>query len=126
MEHMKRDLDIQVRTDKNISGSEKFIRMTQTRIEISLAQFQPHLTRVVVHLKDESAGRHTPGDCLCALEAFPAGMDPISVTDHADTLESAISGALRKLHRVLHDTFDKLEHVKGSPSMGSMGSVGTR
>ncbi|MDP3208321.1 MAG: hypothetical protein Q8M65_04155, partial [Rhodoglobus sp.] len=82
--------------------------------------FASHLTRVEVHLIDESAGRSTGDDIRCRLEARPEGRGPEFVTDNAASVDGAVGGALRKMHSVLDTTFGKLDQNKGASSMGGV------
>jgi hypothetical protein len=42
------------------------------------------------------------------IEARPAGLKPIAVIHHSDTIEKAVSGATDKIKRALENTFGKL------------------
>ena len=65
------------------------------------------ITRVEVHLNDVNGDERGDDDNLCVLEAHLAGMQPITATHHADTLEQALDGAARKMHRLLDTTLAK-------------------
>lgn len=100
---------IQVNTDKNIEGSEALSERAETDLESALARFEERLTRVEVHLRNESAGRSTGEDFRCLIEARPAGMEPVAVTHHAATLLEALNGATDKLQTLLTGKFERLE-----------------
>jgi len=94
-------MEIQVSTDNNIDGREALVRHVEAELASALEHVSGDLTRVEVHLGDESAGRSTNDDMRCMLEARQAGQQPVAVTNHAATLEDAFSGALDKLVSLL-------------------------
>lgn len=102
-------MKIQVNSDKNVEGSEAFSERTEADLERALARFEDRLTRVEVHLGNESAGRSTGDDFRCLIEARPAGIDPVTVTHHAATLLEALHGATDKLETLLTSKFERLE-----------------
>jgi len=110
-------MEIHVNTDHNLDGRDRVVRHAAAEVAAGLSRFGEHITRVEVHLGDESAGRSTAGDKRCMLEARPAGHAPLAVTNHADTLEAALTGAIHKLHRLLESKFDQLETRDGRRSI---------
>ncbi|MEM9083928.1 MAG: HPF/RaiA family ribosome-associated protein [Planctomycetota bacterium] len=81
----------------------------ESAIESHLGHMADKLTRVEVHLGDESSvSKHTPGDKRCLIEARPRGLDPLTAEDHADDIFNAVSGAAGKIKRVLTTRFEKL------------------
>jgi len=94
-------MEIQVNTDHNVDLPEARIADVEFEVGAVLARFADHITRVEVHLSDESAGRSSGQDKRCMLEARPAGRTPVAVTDHAATVDEALRGALQKLKRLL-------------------------
>ena len=94
-------MEIQVNTDHNVDLPEARIADVEFEVGAVLARFADHITRVEVHLSDESAGRSSGQDKRCMLEARPAGRAPVAVTDHAATVDEALRGALQKLKRLL-------------------------
>ena len=90
-------MQIQVNTDRNIEGSVALTRQSEEIVTRILDRFSDQITRVELHLRDEnSASRETSNDKRCMLEVRLAGQQPISVTENADTVEQAITGAARK------------------------------
>ena len=77
-------------------------------VESGLARFGDQITRVEVHLSDVNGLKHGVDDKRCLLEARLAGLQPLAVSDQADTLHSAITGATRKLVRSLDSTLGRL------------------
>ncbi|HSP76225.1 MAG TPA: HPF/RaiA family ribosome-associated protein [Cryobacterium sp.] len=111
-------MQILVNTDNNITGTDAVVAEVESSVESVLARFSSRLTRVEVHLSDESAGRATTDDIRCLLEVRPAGGNPLAATDNAGTVNGAVSGALRKLASVLDTTFGRLDEHKGASAMG--------
>ncbi len=102
-------MKIQLNTDHNVHGSEALAQMVEAEVQSGLERFEDRLTRVEVHLGDENGEKHGKGgDKRCMLEARPAGLQPVVVTEHADTLESAVVGATRKMERLLNSTFGRM------------------
>lgn len=81
---------IQISTDQHIDGREALTRYARTEVEAALAHVGDRLTRIEVHLTDDSAGRATGGDKRCTIEARPSGQPPIAVTEHADHFHAAL------------------------------------
>ncbi|MDP3968002.1 MAG: HPF/RaiA family ribosome-associated protein [Nocardioides sp.] len=102
-------MKIQVNTDKNVEGSAALSERTEADLASALTRFKDRLTRVEVHLRNESAGRTTGDDVRCLIEARPAGMDPVAVTHHAATLDEALRGATDKLEALLTSKFERGE-----------------
>lgn len=102
-------MQIQVNTDKNIEGNEALKQQVDAIVTRVLDRFSQQITRVEVHLRDEnSASKETGLDKRCQLEARVAGLQPVSVTDQADTVEQAVTGAARKMVSALDTALGKL------------------
>jgi ribosome-associated translation inhibitor RaiA len=102
-------MKIIVNTDKNVEGSADLNERTEAEVASALTRFEDRLTRVEIHLRNESAGRTTGEDFRCLIEARPAGLDPVAVTHHAATDVEARHGAVDKLERLLSSSFERLE-----------------
>lgn len=113
-------MQVIVNTDHNIALSEESIGELESVVDTALGRFASHLTRVEVHLSDESGGRGTSDGIRCRLEARPEGRNPEFATEDAATVDAAVSGALRKLTQVLDTTFGRLDTHKGASSMGGV------
>jgi len=100
-------MQIQVNTDKNIAGSEDLQQQVEGVVEGHLSRFGDRITRVEVHLNDVNGDKPGDDDNRCVMEARLAGLQPISATHQADTLEQALDGATRKLQRLLDTTLEK-------------------
>jgi hypothetical protein len=111
------DMQIQVHTDANIEGGDRFLGHVETEINAGLSRFNDRLTRIEVHLGDENANKSGEADKRCMLEARPTGQQPVAVTHYAATVEDAISGATHKLSNLLDSKFGRLDSHKGGASI---------
>ena len=94
-------MQVQVHTDDNIQGGESLAQWIQEESTSRLARFRDTITRVEVFLTDTAAGKESPKDKRCRLEARPAGRQPVTVTCEADKTADAFTGAVDKLIRAL-------------------------
>ena len=101
-------MQIQVNTNNTVSGSEELSRRVEGVVEDTLGRFGDRITRVEVHLNDVNGQKEGDNDNRCQMEARLGGLQPISVTHQADTLDQAIDGAAKKLQRALDTTLGKL------------------
>jgi ribosome-associated translation inhibitor RaiA len=100
---------IQINTDSNIEGDAALVQQIKAVVMNSLERFSEQVTRVEIHLSDEnSENKFGTDDKRCLLEARLAGLQPISVSDQAATLEQAVDGAVKKLKRSLDSTLGRL------------------
>ena len=90
-------MKIQLNTDSNLTGSEELRASLISLISDELSRFDDHITRLEVHLSDENGNKIGQNDKRCMIEARLEGMKPIAVTNHADTNEQAVTGAVEKL-----------------------------
>jgi len=90
-------MNIKINTGHNIQSNETLIAKFSSTIESSLNRMSDHITNVEVHLKDEDGKKNGKNDKRCMIEAHLEGRQPIVVTDHADTLNQALNGAIDKL-----------------------------
>ena len=100
-------MQIQVNTDGNIDGREGLVGRVSAQIESRLGRFSEQITRIEVHLGDESAGRTSDSDKRCVIEAWPACRSPVAVTSHASSVDDALSGVLDKLASLLASEFGR-------------------
>lgn len=90
-------MQIQFNTDKNIAGSTELTASFTSIISKELDRFSEDITRIEIHLSDKDGNKNSPNDKRCMLEARLAGINPIAVTNYADTYELALIGAIEKL-----------------------------
>jgi ribosome-associated translation inhibitor RaiA len=117
-------MHIQVNTDRHVEGKEEVIRQIEAVVADALGRFDAWVSRVEVHLSDEN-GRTKSGDNdkRCVVEARPAGLQPISASHQGATLQQAVSGAARKLARLLDSTAGRLGDPRGRTPYGGTGAV---
>jgi hypothetical protein len=106
-------MDIQINTANNLAGRQATTERLEALVTERLSRFEDRLTRVELHVGDENGERNNGADIRCQIEARPAGLDPVSVTDQSDTIDQAASGALGKLTTALERTFGKMTNRKG-------------
>ena len=102
-------MQIQVNTDHTIEGHEELADQIRGVVETALSRMSDHITRVEVHLTDESSPKSRDNDKRCMMEARLEGRQPIAVTDEAATLDMAVDGAADKLARLIEHTLGKLQ-----------------
>lgn len=102
-------MQIQFNTDKTIEGHERMQSHFTEEISESLKRFEDKITRVEVHVGDENNEKFGLDDKRCMIEVRLAGKNPIAVTNHANTIEKAVSGATDKMKKLLTTTFEKLK-----------------
>jgi ribosome-associated translation inhibitor RaiA len=110
-------MQIQVHTDRNVDVSDGMVQRIEAELGSALARFSDQITRVEVHLGDESGGRPGGLDKRCMLEARPAGQHPVAVTHHAASVGEACSGAVHKLETLLQSRYGRANNRKGGESI---------
>ena len=101
-------MQIQFNTDNTIEGHERMQSHFTNEISESFKRFEDKITRVEVHVGDENNEKFGVDDKRCLIEVRLAGKNPIEVTNHANTIEKAISGSADKMKKLLTTTFEKL------------------
>ncbi len=113
-------MQIYVHTDNNIDGTGEMTAYVEGEVATALSRFSDHLTRVEVHLSNESAGRDTGADTRCMVEARPEGQSPVTVTENAGSVDAALNGALHRLDHLLtsqegrHDDQHGRDSIRGT------------
>lgn len=110
-------MKIQINTDANIHGTEALATEVSASVEQALDHFKEHITRVEVHLSDESRGKSGPHDQRCMLEARLGGRKPVAVSDSASTLEQAVQGAAQKLEHLLESMLGRVHDRRNKASV---------
>jgi ribosome-associated translation inhibitor RaiA len=102
-------MQIQINTDSSIEGSDRLAQQVEAVVRDALDRFSAKITRVEVHLSDQNSDKKFGAeDKRCLLEARLAGLQPISASYQAATLEQAVEGAVEKLKRSLDSTLGRL------------------
>lgn len=99
---------VQFNTDHNIHKSEEYSNSVIALISKDLHRFTSQITRIELHLTDQNGNKEGINDKRCVLEARLEGLQPIAVTNDADTNDTAIKGALDKLKAVLDTKLGRL------------------
>ena len=94
-------MQIQVNSDRNIEGHQALGAHVRGVVENALSRLSDHITRVEVHLSQESSHESSQNDKRCMMEARLEGRQPVAVTDLAATLDQAVNGAAGKLSRLI-------------------------
>ncbi|MFO7657529.1 MAG: HPF/RaiA family ribosome-associated protein [Bacteroidales bacterium] len=102
-------MQIQFNSDKNVTGNEDLIASSTSLISQELSRYSQQITRVEVHFSDEDGKKDGDNDKRCLVEARLAGMQPIAVTNHANTHEQALFGAIDKLKTSLEKIIGRLK-----------------
>lgn len=100
-------MKVQINTDNNVEGSVRLDAYFSSEIQRVLSRFDDKVTRIEVHFGDENSAKFGLNDKRCLIEARPANMQPIAVTEHAETIEKAFNGALEKIKKTLSTAFEK-------------------
>src|SRR4051794_24753939 len=100
-------MQIQVHTDHNIDGSDKFAAWVSEVFEASLSTVSGRISRVEIHLTDENgAKKNGTADMRCAVEARIEGRGPVAVSAQADTIQAAVTAAKDKLSRLIGENLE--------------------
>ena len=102
-------MTVQFNTDKNLKSNEAHQAYFSSQIKEALERFDAHITRVEVHLKDENGKKAGVNDKSCVLEARLKGMQPVAVTNTANDMRSAVTGALSKMKTLVGSKIDRLQ-----------------
>ena len=109
-------MQIYVRTDTNIDSGGSLTAYVEGEVVAALSRFSDHITRIEVHLSDESGGRANGAAIRCMIQARPAGQTPVSVTDDAGSVDAALAGAIQRLNHLLknHEGRQEDQHARAS------------
>ncbi len=107
-------MNIEIRTDKNIHGSDRLIDYVKDELKQQFQRYSEKITHFEVHLSDVNGDRGGELDKRCMIEARPAGFKPVAVTHKADNIDLAIHGAIDKLKRTIEHSFAKTDHGRGA------------
>ena len=103
-------MEIQFNTDKNIDGNEELIASLTALIAKELNRFNDQITRLEIHLSDEDSSKDGINDIRCLIEARLEGLEPMAVTNKANSDEKAVKGAVDKLKSLLDTTLGRLRN----------------
>lgn len=107
-------MNIEIRTDKNIHGSDRLIDYVRTELKQEFQRYSEKITHFEVHLSDTNGDKGGEEDKRCMIEVRPSGVKPFAVTHKAGSIDQAIHGAIEKLKRTIEHAFSKREPVRGA------------
>lgn len=102
-------MQVHVHTDNHVVLDAELRARIEASTGDELARFDGHVTRVEVHLSDQSGGKRSGRDLRCVMTADASGLPPLVVTEDAESVALAIDGATEELRSVLSSTFDRIE-----------------
>ena len=105
-------MKIQINSDNQVVMNQELSKALESEVERAIGRFGEKLTRVEVHLSDENAAKGGSRDKRCVIETRPAGMQPVSASDSAATVEEAVTGAAHKMRRLLDSAFGKIDEKR--------------
>jgi hypothetical protein len=94
-------VQVLINTDHSVADFDTLSAHVNAVVGEALNHHREHITRVEVHLGDENGAKAGPDDKRCMMEARLEHWPPIAVTHHADSVESAVSGAARALAKAV-------------------------
>jgi ribosome-associated translation inhibitor RaiA len=103
-------MKIQFNTGNNVSLGEERIDYFTSLISEEISRFSPQISRLEIHLSDEDGSKDGLNDKRCLIEARLEGMKPIAVSEHANTPEQSIFGAIEKLKTSLETLTGRLKN----------------
>jgi hypothetical protein len=111
-------MQIDVSTDSHIDGREKLTNYIQKTVEAALERFSARITRVEVHLTDESGSREGNEDTRCVMEVRLGGRPPVAVTSQESSVDQAITTATHKLKHLVENTLGRESSLAGQRDHG--------
>ena len=103
-------MDIHVSTDNTIHGDARVIEVAEAAVQTDLGHMADWLTRVEVHLKDQSGDKKGPAHFRCTMEGRPRGLAPMAASADGKDIPAALKGAATKLRQRLQS-----EHARRDP-----------
>lgn len=102
-------MNIQINTDHNIEGSEKFSNYVSGVVSDAFSRFSNQLTHVELHFSDQNSAKNGSMDKRCTIEVRISGRKSTAVTCDANSVDEALVGATDKM---IHN----IEHTLGKTS----------
>ena len=102
-------MTIQINTDKALTGEKRSSDFFISQITEALQRFESHITRIEVHLKDENGKKDGFNNISCLLEARLEGKQPIAITNKANTMDMAVTGAIDKIKTSIESILGKIQ-----------------
>ena len=105
-------MKILVNSNNKFEVDRELSSAVESEVERAIGRFGEKLTRVEVHLSDENGAKGGARDKRCVIETRLAGMQPLSASDNAATIEEAVTGAAHKMKRLLDSAFGKIDEKR--------------
>ncbi|WP_111707637.1 HPF/RaiA family ribosome-associated protein [Lutibacter citreus] len=102
-------MTIQINTDKTLTGEKRSSDFFISQITEALQRFESHITRIEVHFKDENGKKDGFNSISCLLEARLEGKQPIAITNQANTMDMAVTGAIDKIKTAIESILGKIQ-----------------
>lgn len=112
-------MQIQINTDNHIEGHDTLATWATAEVKGALGRHADQITRVEVHLREENGDKNGKHDKCCVLEARLQGRPPLAVTEHADNLHQAVTGATTKMNRLIESTLGRASRPVPVPEAAS-------
>ena len=103
-------MTIEFNTDKTVNGHERNRNYFTSQIEGALRNYQSHIAKIEVHLSDQNGEKKGWNDILCLLEAKIDGRPAVVVSNQANTVELAVTGAIDKLKGSLGTILGRMQN----------------
>ena len=102
-------MKIQINADVSSNNHVEVNKMVETIISGQLRRFEEHISRIDVHLSDDSGNKSGINDKKCIIEARVDGKNPCVVSDYSDTYEKAVTGAVAKVKSSLTSIIERMK-----------------
>lgn len=101
-------MQIKVNANHSAHTGESFGRWASTELNELLSRFSHDITRVEVHMSDESGDKPSDDKKRCTMEARLAHHEPMAVNHAASNEDEAFRGAGEKLKHMLEHALGRL------------------
>lgn len=101
-------MQVQIHTDSHIEGTDAMAQWASNTVQAALARFSGQITRAVVHLSDENAGKKNTLDSIqCTMEVRLEGHQPLAIKHLGANLNQALEGGTEKMARLIDSTLSR-------------------
>jgi hypothetical protein len=100
-------MNIQINTDHNVDGSEKFSSYVTGVVQGTFARFSGQLSHVELHFSDQNSSKTGTMDKRCVIEVRITGRKSTAVTCDASTIDEALIGATEKMKNSIEHTLGR-------------------
>jgi ribosomal subunit interface protein len=95
----------------DVQSSDALIDFTEKELQKALKHVADHVTRVEVHLHDDTAGR-SHNDKRVTMEGRLRGVQPLAIEETGEDLYNTVRAAAQKLERALKHKIERV-HPSG-------------